>query len=319
MLYYISAKDFLKKGSLLFKKNFWRLFIIHLLLILFSIFLSVIFFGLSFLSLNLELNPFITSFFIFLFFLAFVLIIPVLTAGYRYIYIKIANGEKSNFLDLFKGFSNFWNVWLCQYFKTILIYAGSLLFLIPFLVILIPSIFYPLFNSLYEYSHYGVNSNYYHIENLFYNSTILISLFPIIIMIISAFWILKFMLTTYVVVDKNCSASNALYYGSKITNGYKWKIFLVLLCPFLLSFVINVILGYLGAGAILSFYDFLGMFIATFIISPWINCIIAIIYKTLLYKSSNLNEHDLEKLENKSKAPIETEQLDDDSDENLES
>ncbi|MFW6029809.1 MAG: DUF975 family protein [Halanaerobiales bacterium] len=294
MINSISAKELLAKGSGLFKKNFWNLFLIHLIIVICVIALLAIFFGVVYLSIE-TVNPYNNSLPIFtlsvliIFALAFVLLTPVLVAGYSYIYIKIARGEKVSLGALFHGFSNFWSIWLTQYFKMVLIYAGSLLFLIPSFLILIPVYFYPIYNT---YIRYGM----YNFENYFFNSSyfyIGLIIFPIIIAAITIYWVLKFMLTTYVAIDKKTSASEALFFGSEIVKGYKWKMFLALLLPYFLSFITGIIIGILDNSDTINLYDFLVMFLSIFIFTPWLNCIIAEIYIRLSKNFDNTSAKEL--------------------------
>ncbi|MFW6264789.1 MAG: hypothetical protein ACOC3B_01640 [Bacillota bacterium] len=306
MLNYISGKDFLKEGSRLFKDKFWQLFLIQLFILLCVIGLMALVAGIAATILG-QMNPYageahaiILGIVFLFFFLAIIILMPVLIAGYRYIYIKLSKNEKANFSDIFHGFSNFCSIWLTQYFKVFLIYAGSILFFIPVSIVMIPAIFVPIVNSFSDYYNYGM-TNYYSWEQHLISSPyfyVLMAIIPIVLFSISIYWILKFMLSTYVAIDKKSSASDAIYYGSKMTTGYKKKMFLALILPYFLMFIVSLIISYLSYTPNFTVYDLLQMILIIFVFTPWINCIIAIIYKTLGENFNNNDSHKLFQAEN---------------------
>lgn len=282
-----STKDFLVEGSQVYKKNFWKLAGVNILIFLIILAIFALFSIIIGVSMNNTIDgyeygyevynnvPISAMILLFLCFLLIIIFAPVLNAGYSFIYVKLAREEKISFLDIFSGFYNFWHVWLTQYFSNILIFGGILLFLLPLLLIFFLTIGLDIINSLpwIMYSNFSV-------ANYSASLVIFLTLFTLVLIIAAIYWVFKFILTGIAAVDKKLNAGKAIFYGSQITNSYKLRIFLATLIPVILYIIVSVLTNFIINEE--SWISIIISFIFTiFIYTPWLSSIIGVIYNKL--------------------------------------
>ena len=291
-----SAKDFLVEGSQIYKKNFLKLLGINLLILLillaaialFSMIIGATMIntinGYEYDMYNMYSMPNIPTGTIILFVLFVLLILvfsPVLYAGYSMIYVKLAREEDTGFLDLFSGFSNFWHVWLTQYFSSTLVFGGMLLFLLPLFIVFFLSVGVDLINSL-PWIMYSSMPIYSYSPSL----ALYFVIFFIVFIAASAYWGLKFFLNSIAAVDKKFKAAKAIFYGSQITNSYKFKILLAILLPFILYILVSILTEYVLDSD--SWFSIIFSLVFTFFIyTPWLTSIIGGVYNKLANNYDN--------------------------------
>lgn len=302
----IKVRSLWSEGSKIFKRNFLKLATIHL--IIFTISLAI--FALLFLFISLSFNganmydylPIGGIIIIVLFTLALLLLIPILSTGYKYIYIKLSRNEKIFFKDIFAGFSHFWSIWLTQYFTIILTFGGIFLLIIPILIIFFLTTGIDIINT----PSWIINSTYI---NNHYSETFIIFMLIIFIAIIFAaiYWSIKFMFTNLVAIDKKLHPGGAIYYGSQITNSYKKTIFLTFFVPIL---IMNILYIFFRDNSV---YNIILSIFNLFVYTPWLYSVIGTLYTKLSINFDNnppgnlnlftgiINKEDTEKKEEKIK------------------
>lgn len=312
-----SAKEFLSGGSRIYKKNFVKLLGINLLILLLLLALFALISMIIGVTMINSYNgfendlyatpdlPASTIILIILFAVLCAIFAPVLYAGYSLIYIKLARGENTGFLDIFSGFSNFWHIWLTQYFTGILMLGGVLLFMLPIFIVFIISVGVDLINSLpWMLLLYGNSSI------PFYSYSGSLYLYFLILCIVSfvafIYWALKFMFTTFAAVDKKFKTAEAIFYGSQITNSYKWKIFLAVLLPVIIYSLVSILSGYVFGDE--SWPALIIRFLfGLFIYAPWLSSVLGEIYNKLSSNYDNTTTDNTEKQITTADAGIENE------------
>lgn len=150
---YSGIGSFFREGCQLFRKNFGKLFLYNLYLflialavLLFFAFATIIGFSSIYTGTPEDSLPTesIVLFFVLIIFLG--IIGPVLIAGYQHLYVKLIRKEKVSFKNIFAGFKHFWSIWVTHFFTLVIGFGGTILFLLPLLILVFANFIAKLFS-----------------------------------------------------------------------------------------------------------------------------------------------------------------------------
>ncbi|MFW6022385.1 MAG: hypothetical protein ACOCQW_02575 [Halanaerobiaceae bacterium] len=306
----INGKTILAEGTGNFKRKFWKITGIHLILIAIIVCivaLSRVIFDSAVQTTFLGGLPIGAIIYFALLILAMFLFIPVLTTGYQYLFVKLARKDSISFGDIFSGFSNFWSVWLTQYFYGILVLGGSFLFMIPVFVVL-------LFTSGINYLNnpYFMMGSTHGMENQLYSSNFMIIFWIVYLLFMASalFWSIKLVLAPVSTIDKNLKPGKALFYGNELSAGYKSKIFSAMILPIIISILLTFINIQFETSVTIGYII---IAINLFFLTPWMYSITGTAYEKI---SSDFNKKPPAKIyrvQNENPDPYTTETIIEDS------
>ncbi|MFW6035096.1 MAG: hypothetical protein ACOCRZ_02450 [Halothermotrichaceae bacterium] len=112
-------------------------------------------------------------------------------------------------------------------------------------------------------------------------------------------FIFKYYFSKFAVVDKKYSAEDSISYSAKITYGHKLKLFVLTLIPFMINFILQVLMQFISfftviipkSSTIIVLLIIIFFAISIFVISPWMLLTIAAAYNNLsrTYEEKILN------------------------------
>lgn len=247
-----------------------------------------------------------------------VLFFPALITGYQYFFVKLAREEGVSFKTIFAGFRHFWSVVLTNYFAQAIIYAGIFLFLLPLLMITlisqageIPSILNFIFFEPY--------SPDWPLKDVFPAAHVFLILILLTLLFAGIYWGFKLLFTELAAVDRKLNPADAIYYAVNISRGNIFKIFLNQLPILIITLSIILIPLFTLNKHIASLTALIWVFLFLFVLTPWSNSIIAAAYVSLSDEfDENLSEEYLERFTVKTNSRNEDDNKDNDNEDNNE-
>lgn len=312
--------SFFREGSLNFWRNFPRIALYNLLVILIGLaFLIVgtIFAAILLLARESNIFSLMQRFSAPLRILQGFLL-PLLLAGYQYLFVQLLRKESSSFKTIFAGFRHFWSVVLTNYFAQAIIYAGIFLFLLPLLMITlisqageIPSILNFIFFEPY--------SPDWPLKDVFPAAHVFLILILLTLLFAGIYWGFKLLFTELAAVDRKLNPADAIYYAVNISRGNIFKIFLNQLPILIITLSIILIPLFTLNKHIASLTALIWVFLFLFVLTPWSNSIIAAAYVSLSDEfDENLSEEYLERFTVKTNSRNEDDNKDNDNEDNNE-
>jgi len=210
-----------------------------------------------------------------------VLFFPVLITGYQHFFVKLARKEGVSFKTIFAGFRHFWPIWLTHYFTKIIIFAGTILFSLPVFIIQsalvkphdIPRIIFHLQFLSEHFPH--VHPIFFLPASIFYPliAYVLISIFA------TYYWNSRLFFTGLAALDSKTGPVDAIYYCNNISRENKLKIFLNLFLPFTLISLLYILLFFITEKN--PAFQITLLILNLFIFIPWFCSIMAAAYVRL--------------------------------------
>lgn len=176
-----------------------------------------------------------------------VLFFPALITGYQYFFVKLAREEGVSFKTIFAGFKHFWPVWLTYYFTITIISAGVTLFLLPVYIIqmsMVTPLDIPRIIFYFQY----LSEKFPDVHPFYFlSTTIFYSFLPYVLLSIAAsyYWNSRLFFTGLAALDRKTGPVDAIYYTNNISRGNQLKIFLNLFLPFTMISLLYILLFFI--------------------------------------------------------------------------